>query len=376
MFKLLAVFAASLILAYISEKNTKAVLASGQRYVAYKDWAYVLLVTLLILFSGLRTNYNDTWNYTSAFKTAKPFPEAFANIPNVNIFANPLFYYFQSLLRTFTANPQILVFTTSIITQSCFIRFFKRYSDNFLFSIFIYFTLDTFTFSLAAIKQVVAMAILTLSFPYLERRKWFQYYLIVFIAMLVHTYAIAFSVLPLFRTRPWRGFTFLFVAVVSIVMLNFEAAITAFMEQANDLGKTLAEFEVFGDATINIFRLGVYAVAPLISFIFQKWVFHDSREMDHVLVHMSIISFAFMCMGTQSGANMFGRMGNYFELGTICFLPQMLKRTFNTRSYRLVRAIACICFIGFWVYANAIKISFDVEYQSIGIMQFVKMLIS
>ena len=60
MFKLLAVFAAALGLSYISEQNTKTTIAAGQRYVARKDWAYVLLVTVLTLFTGLRTSYNDS----------------------------------------------------------------------------------------------------------------------------------------------------------------------------------------------------------------------------------------------------------------------------------------------------------------------------
>ena len=60
MTKLLVVFAAALVLAYLSEQNTKATVAAGRRYVAYKDWAYVLLVTILVLFAGLRTSYNDS----------------------------------------------------------------------------------------------------------------------------------------------------------------------------------------------------------------------------------------------------------------------------------------------------------------------------
>ena len=63
MIKLLAVFAVSLILAYISEKNTKAVTSSGQVYKPYKDWAYVSLVIVLVLFAGLRTSFNDTYKF-------------------------------------------------------------------------------------------------------------------------------------------------------------------------------------------------------------------------------------------------------------------------------------------------------------------------
>lgn len=60
MTKLLAVFATALVLAYISEQNTRATLAAGRPYTLIKDWAYVLLVVELTLFAGLRTSYNDS----------------------------------------------------------------------------------------------------------------------------------------------------------------------------------------------------------------------------------------------------------------------------------------------------------------------------
>ena len=372
MIKLLVLLAASLVLAYRSEQNTRTACAAGYRYSLWTDLAYVGLVLILTLFAGLRTSYNDTWNYISAYRQAPVFSQWVADPENLNPFKNPLFYCFQSLLKSVTDDPQWLIFLTSLITQSCFVRFFKRYSEHFCFSIFIYFTLGTFVFSLAALKQVMGMAIVTLSFSYLKRKQWVRYYLIVLIAMMVHTYAIAFVVLPLFQTRPWRLFTYLFVILTIVLMRNFESAITTFMEQANDLGKTLADYEVFNDHSINLFRLAVYAVPPVVSLVFQKWALHNSSKMDHVLIHMGIISLAFMAMGTQAGANMFARMATYFELGAICILPTMLKRTFDERSYRLIASVAYVCFLGFFVYANAINIQFDVEYRAITIWQFLQ----
>lgn len=374
MIKLLAVFAASLVLAYVSEKNTKAVLASGRRYVAYKDWAYVLLVVILVLFAGLRTSYNDTYNYIRFYQDAPTLSEFFTNADNLNPFKNPLFYLYQSFLKTCGFNAQMLIFTSAVVTQIGLVRFIKRYSGNFTFSIFIYFTLGTFVFTLAAIKQVVAMAIVTIAFPYLEKQKWGRYYLIVFVAMLFHTYALAFVVLPFFTARPWRKFTFVFVVMMVVLMMNFEDVITSFMEQANDLGKTLADYEIFDNQQVNIFRLAVYAVTPLISLAFQKWVLRDSTKMENVLIHMSIISLAFMSMGTQTGANMFGRMGTYFELGTICCLPKMLNDIFDKRSFKVVAGIAAVCFLGYFTYANAINIDFGQEYHSISLWQFISSL--
>ena len=51
MTKLLLLLAVSLVLAYISEQNTKAITASGQRYSVWSDWAYIGLVVVLTLFA-------------------------------------------------------------------------------------------------------------------------------------------------------------------------------------------------------------------------------------------------------------------------------------------------------------------------------------
>jgi len=375
MTKLLVVFAAALVLAYISEQNTKSTIAAGYRYTVWHDWAYILLVVVLTLFAGLRTSYNDTGMYMRSFSSAPAVSEFLGNSENLNPFRNPLYMFYRSALREITDNPQILIFTTSAFTQICFVRFFKRYSDSFTFSIFIYFCLGTFVFTLAALKQVVAMAIMTLAFPYLTENKLGKYYLLMITAMLVHTYAIAFAVLPLFRTKPWRWVTFVFLGIIAIIVMNFESAITTFLEQAEELGKSVSEEEVFADNTINVFRLAVYAVTPLISLVFQRWILRNSSQADYLLIHMSILSFAFMLMGTQAGANMFGRMGNYFELGTICCLPMMLKKTFNDRSYKLVSTIASVGFLGFLVYANGINSSFDQAYRSVPLLEFIVSLI-
>ena len=374
MFKLLTVFAVALVLAYFSQKNTKAVTSSGYVYKAYKDWAYVLLVVVLVLFAGLRTSYNDTHNYVGIYNQLPGLGGFLSDADNLNPLSNPLFYLFLNILKLFTSNAQVFIFLTSLFTQICFVKFIKRYSQNFVFGIFIYFTLGTFALTLAAIKQVVAMGVLTLAIPYLLKKKWVKYYLLVLVAMLIHTYALAFAILPLFIVRPWKLFTYVFASAMAFFMMNFQEIITAFLEQADEMGKNIAEYEVFDDTSVNVFRIAVYIVTPIISLVFQKWVFKGSTSANHVLVHMSIISLAFMIMGTQSGANMFGRMANYFELGTVCSLPWMLKQTFEKRSYKLVSILAVAGFMGFFIYANAIKISFDIEYQSVGILKFISSL--
>lgn len=363
MTKLLILFAIALFLANQSEKYTRALEAEGRSYSVGKDVAFILLVVTLSLFTGFRASYNDTWNYKTAFSEMPGLMEFLEDPDNWNIFKNPLFYGYMSLLRSTWNDPQALIFTTSVFTQLCFLLFFKRYSQHFTFTVLLYFTLGTFCLTMGAIKQVCAMAVITLAIPCLEKRQWIRYFAAVLVAMLIHTYAVVFLVMPVFTQRPWKQFTYLVVLLLVLVMNNFRNVISEFMDQANELGKTLEEYEVFDNHTVNLLRLAVYAVPPLLSFIFMRWIFHDSDRLDHLLVHMSIISLACMSLGTQSGANMFGRMANYFELGTLVSLPWMLNKTFSKASGRVVMVLAAVCFFGFFVYQNRIAGSFDQMYS-------------
>ena len=359
---------ACVILAYYSEKYTNEVKRCGQFYSVLNDSAYLILAVVLVLFAGLRKDYNDTWNYINAFRNNKGLAEYFSNPENLNLMENPLFFFFRSFLKELTGNAQYAIFIPSAFTQICLLRFFKRYSDHFTFSVFLYITLGTFAFTMGALKQAWAMGIVTLAFPALEKRQWGRYYVIVFIAMLIHTYALAYAVLPLFRQKPWKAFTYFFMAVLVFVMMNFEGAISAFMDQAEEFGKEMHAEVIFHNHGVNILRVAVYLVAPLMSFCFQKWIFCDTSARDHVLVHMSIISFAFMLMGTQSGANMFARMAQYFELGTICCLPGMLDKTFEKRSYKVISCMAIACFLAFFIYAYGIDMRFDDAYKANSIL--------
>ena len=122
MSKLLIVFALSLLFACISEHNTKIIAASGQSYALRKDWACIMLIAVLTLFAGLRTNYNDTWNYISGFRRAPGVSEWLSDPENFNPFKNPLFYFCQSVIKSVFGDAQMVIFLSYLVTQSCFVR--------------------------------------------------------------------------------------------------------------------------------------------------------------------------------------------------------------------------------------------------------------
>lgn len=374
--KLVVLLAVSTVLAYYSQQNTVLCYQTGTRYRISQDWAYIALVTVLVFFSGLRTGYNDTWNYINGFRNAPFLGEYLQGEDIWDPFSYPAFYFLRSFFKSVADKPNLFIFITSAFVQICFLRFLKRYATNFTFSVFLYITLGTFCFTMAALKQVIAMAILMTAIPFLERKQWVRYYLLVFLAMTFHTYALAYAVLPLFRTRPWKLFTFLFIGIIMTILVSFESVITSFLDSAEEMGKTIAQSDILNNTSLNLIRVMVYAVPPLMSLVLRRWLFHDSLPQHHILVHMSIISAACMLLGTQNGANVFARMGTYFEPGMLCCLPWMIPRSFTKKSAQLVTTVSVILFLGYFFYEFAIAKDFGNNYTSITILEFLRRMLA
>lgn len=319
-----------------------------------KDFFYIALVVFMVLLVGLRTYYNDTFAYRRSFAEFETISVFLSNSENLDIMRNPLFYGCESLIRTFTDNYTIFFMICAVFVNVSFVRFIKKHSDSedFAFSMFMYVCLGTLMLSMAAQKQIITMAILTHALDALFDRKYLKYYIIVFIAGMFHTYAWLFLFLPILGDRPWNIYTYGMLIVTMFIMYYFQDAIESFVEVADSVGKNISTEEVFDGNQMNLFRVGVYAVVPLVAFIFQGRL-HNVMDRKHgIMIQMCTVSLMFMMMGTMNGANMFGRSANYFEIGMIIVLIWLVKQLFNKQSTKIILVLAMVCFVGFYIYDN------------------------
>lgn len=364
----------SLLFAYLTEKTTTGEYGRGIRQSHQNKLFFIILVVLLTMPVGLRRIYNDTGMYISHFQDSMTLAQLLAS-GELHILNNPLFNIYTAFMRSLTDNYHIYFMISALFVQYAYVSFIRKYSSSFTLGIGLYICLGTYVFSFAAMKQTIAMAFLMLAIPKLLDKKYLQFYLLVLAAFFFHTYALAFVVLPLFIVKPWSIRTFILLGIVFVAMLNFEPVIGSFLDYANESGKALAEYEVFDNAQVNIFRVAVYGVVPLMSLVLKPYLFRDNDDRKYnLLIHMSIISFAFMLLGTINGANMFGRMANYFEFGIICSMSWIINKAFEKRSARTITVVAAVCFLFYFYYAYQIALDFDAEYRAISLWEFVRSL--
>lgn len=374
MSKILPIIIAAMVWAYYTQRTTVGKYGVEKRQPPMNRFLFFMLVLTMALPVMLRKFYNDTGAYITSFQEAVPLTELLES-DELHILKNPLFYVYESLVRSFTDNYMIFFMFPAFFVQYSYLRFIRKHSSNFVIGVGLYVLLGAYTFSIAAMKQTIAMAILLYAVELLIDRKNVAYYALVFLAFLFHTYAIAFVILPLFTLKPWTGRAFLLLLAVYFVTQNFESVLQSFLEFANESGKDLSSSEIMGTAAINPIRIAVYAVTPVMAFFLRGHLFEDEKDREHnILVNMSIITVAIMSIGLISAANMFARMGQYFEFGMICSLPWMLKKAFDKESARFVGVIAIVCFVGYFCYANLVQIYFDDHYGRHTILEFIQSL--
>lgn len=338
------------------------------------DVFMIVAIFWLSATSFLRETFNDTYNYINFFQHAVSTEEFISDGGLTNLTGNPLSYFYQSLMHDVTDNYHIYFLVPAVMSSFAVVKLFKRYSVNPAFSLLIFFSIGTYLMYVAALKQCFAMFFLLLSIPYAVDKKYLRFYFLVFVAVLFHTHAFMFAILPLLLDKPWGKKIWILFFATLFAMGTYKVTLGTFMNYAQSLGAFVAEDEVFDGNQINVIRVIVYWIPALIALIFRNRLFYNSTRVENLFVNMSIVSAFILMIGLVEGANLYARMAGYFEIATAVALPWMIKKIFNHRSARIVTYIAVLCYFGYFLYELVFTKGFDADYSAITLWQFIQSL--
>ena len=167
-----------------------------------KIFIFLAMVSLVVI-AGLRRNIGDTYFYMHTYSLGK------FSWQGINFHDDFGFYIFQLLLHDLSADPQILVFTTALITNVLIVLTLYRYSRMIELSLFIYIAFGMFTVSMNGIRQSLAAAIVFAATKYLLNGDWKKFMFIVLLAATIHRSALIF--IPIYfivRSKAWTKLTF------------------------------------------------------------------------------------------------------------------------------------------------------------------------
>lgn len=306
--------------------------------------AFFVLVVTLVLFAGLRSDVNDTIIYSSGFQHVN------MNLKNLDwsLGNNPFFVIYEVLFRRYiSTSSNVFFLLTSLFVESSYLLFFRKYSINLGQTVYIFIAFTLYAFTMAALKQVIAIAMLIWVVPSLLNKKYFRAILIIAVATLFHAYSFVFLVAFILDKSIWDKRAALVILGTLVIMFFFTRFVGETLEFTDSIKGNLYTEEDFEKGT-SLFRVGVYLVPSILSFYYRRELREVESPFLNMCVNLSLVSTCFMVLSAFGGANLTGRVAGYFDI-FMCFLFPAIFR-YGIKDVRVRRIVIVLSFVLFAIY--------------------------
>ena len=258
------------------------------------------------------------------------------------------------------------------ITVSIYLWFIRKYSPHLLLSIFLFVAAAGYTFTLAAIKQCVAVAFALVGVDrYLKERK-LGFVFWVLLGATFHAYALMYLAVPLLTFRPWSWKTYVMLVAFLIAGVLLQPLMGTVIDITTLLGEEYT-VESFAGSGVNPFRLAVVAVPLVLSFITKKRIAWENDRTRNLMLNLTMVNAAIMYVALFGTANYFARLANYFLIFQCITIPWLFTH-FDKISRQLLTGGAVACYTAYFYYANAINQHFDTQYAAITLWEYLRSL--
>lgn len=300
--------------------------------------SFWLPLITLSLFAGIRSFRvgTDSGTYTRKFRS------------NLDTYDFELregvefgYQLFEYVLLRLNAEYFWLFFLTGFIVVYCSLIIIKKYSVNYIFSVFLFITLGVYTFFFNGLRQGLAMAIFALALPYLLEKKLVLYLIIIATASLFHITAlfmIPFYFLVNLRIKPFYKIIATFLG--SLFVSNF---LVQYISGTNERYEGYAKADQEGGGYIT---LGFYTIIMIFIYFFIRIYKVKDKQFIQIFTFYAV-GVVFLIPVAMLGANPSGpqRLLTYFTWTLALILPVVFKRINNAYVTSMAVTIFTIYFI-------------------------------
>lgn len=224
------------------------------------------------------------------------------------------------LCAMFNFDNQIFMLSIAVLIYIPICVWLYKYSEDPVLSIFLYFGLGIYEYSLGLFRQMIAMSITIIGFKYIKERKIFRYTIMVLIAVLFHKTAIV--VYPLYfisKIRPTK----------SIKMLAGIEIIT-FILSSNIIGvfiKIFPEYSAYFGSRYDGLGGSYLWLILLNAIIILCYIATGDDEDEIIRICFSATLYAIIIQIIAYSFSLMGRIVPYLTIYIIILIPNVLKKS-------------------------------------------------
>lgn len=308
-----------------------------------KLFVYLLILTFVMI-SGLRyMNYyeSDEWNYRQIYLYIAD------NIDFRALFSEKEwgFSLLNWILSRLSSDPQIMIFTAAVITNTLVVLTAAEFARPFELAIFLYAAYIGFFSSFNIMRQCLAMAIIFWGIRYVLQRRFWHYLMLVAVAATIHTSS--WTVLPayfLVGQKSLKWFLPLFIAAL-LIMANFQSAANFFL--ADTTYENYLKGIEAGASGVNPIRILSYCIPLGIMLLFKKQLVENNSN-NIIFINYSIISCLIMLISLNY--IYVARLDTFFGIVGILSIPQLTKIFINDSKNRVLYNLLILFYFIFGLY--------------------------
>lgn len=370
MWELIRIFIPSML--FISNSEYLSTYKIGRlgekKYTNKEKKIYYCTAIIMGIYVGLRTWYNDTVTYIGYFESLN-IKSGFFNEIDWSLGANPGFELINRIVKSLGFSSQTFLMLFALFTIITYMWFIWKYSNNIWLSVYLFFTMGCYTFTMAAIKQTTAIAICLIATDKFIEKKYVNYIALIIFACTIHPYSILYLAIPFLQFRPWTNKTYGAILVTMIVGISLESLMGVMIGVTSMFGEEYTILSFGGDG-VNIYREMVIWAPIALSFFSRNLIKKTENRVDSLMLNLSMLNAELMFIALFGTANYFARLANYFLLFQTIALPNLLKY-FNKESKKILLIIIIICYLLYFYYANVINQPFDAQFDQTNFIEYV-----
>ena len=310
-----------------------------------------IVIGSLVIVSGLRKNIGDTYFYMHSYSINK------FDLGAIDFKGEFGFYFLQSMLHHISNDPQILVFTSALVTNVLIVLVLYKYSRMIELSLFVFIASGLFTVSMNGIRQSLAAAIIFAATKFILGGQWKKFILIVLLASTIHQSALIF--IPIYfiiRRQAWTKVTFILLLLAVVIAFEFNTFSNLLFSALSDT--SYGHYSDFQEGGANFLRVAVTGVPLLVAFLGRKRLRELWPKSDYI-VNLSLLGFIFMVIATRNW--IFARFDIYFQLFNLILISWIIqlfiKKERNVVYYGLI-----VCYFIYFFYEQVVTLG--IQYHS------------
>lgn len=288
---------------------------------------------ILLFFMALRASTvgTDTKYYCYVFRQ-------FADIPWNQVFSavtfgtesqtwsfdfEPGYRLYNKILSCFCTDSQTITIANSILVIVFLYKWLERDSQPGLLSIWLYLTLGLFQTHMNTTRNAIAIFIVYLAIPYVQRKQFWRYCCLVLLSGSFHRAALVFLPLYWLMQRPIKtlGQVFLLILAAAAVGMNFDF-LRPFVTSV--LPDSLAKYFYKENLKPEMLMVGLlYLGLIVVIFILMNPEERRSAICKHP-IGLWMFALNQICFGLNLGVNAAARMAALFGPYIVLFIPQLI----------------------------------------------------